>query len=88
MANCFHLCIMTAEGTPVDEAAEYCQLPTAGGSVGILADHAPMLCAVCEGTIRCRMEGGRERSFRVSAGTAGIRDNSVTILVDRAEEEA
>ena len=88
MANCFHLCIMTPEGTLVEEAAEYCNIPTAGGSVGVLAEHAPMLCAVCEGTIRCRMEDGRERSFRVSAGAAGIRDNSVTILVDRAEEEA
>ena len=87
MANCFHLCIMTAEETSVDEAAEYCQLPTAGGSVGILADHAPMLCAVCEGVIRCRMEDGRERKYRVPAGIASIRDNSVTILTDRAEEE-
>ena len=49
MANCFHLCLMTAEETMLDEAAEYCRLPTADGSVGILADHAPMLCAVCEG---------------------------------------
>ena len=87
MADCFHLCIMTAEGTPVDEAAEYCQLPTAAGSVGILAEHAPMMCAVSEGVIRCRMEDGQERQFRVPAGVADVRDNSVTILTDRAEEE-
>ncbi|MBO7669970.1 MAG: F0F1 ATP synthase subunit epsilon [Oscillospiraceae bacterium] len=86
MANCFHLCLMTAEGTMVDEAAEYCRIPTADGSVGILADHAPMLCAVCEGEVRCRMEDGRERSFHVPAGVASVRDNSVTILTDRAEE--
>ncbi len=61
MANCFHLCLMTAEETMLDEAAEYCRIPTADGSVGILADHAPMLCAVCEGEVRCRMEDGRER---------------------------
>lgn len=87
MANCFHLCIVTAEGTTVDEAAEYCRLPTADGSVGILADHAPMLCALSEGEVRCRMEDGQERRFRVPAGVASIRDNSVTILTDRAEEE-
>ena len=40
MANCFHLCLMTAEETMLDEAAEYCRIPTADGSVGILADHA------------------------------------------------
>ena len=88
MANCFHLCIMTAGGTLVEEAAEYCSIPTSDGSIGILADQAPMMCAVQEGTVRCRMEDGRERAFRVSAGAAGIRDNSVTILVDRAEEKS
>ena len=76
MANYFHLCLMTAEETMLDEAAEYCRIPTADGSVGILADHAPMLCAVCEG----------ERIFHVPAGVASVRDNSVTILTDRAEE--
>ena len=86
MANCFHLCLMTAEETMLDEAAEYCRIPTADGSVGILADHAPMLCAVCEGEVRCRMEDGRERKFYVPAGVASVRDNSVTILTDRAEE--
>ena len=55
--------------------------------MGILADHAPMLCAVCEGEVRCRMEDGRERIFHVPAGVASVRDNSVTILTDRAEEE-
>lgn len=88
MAKCFHLCIMTAGGTLVEESAEYCSIPTADGSVGVLADHAPMLCAVCEGKLSCRMEDGRERKFRVSAGAAGVRNNSVTILVDRAAEES
>ena len=87
MANCFHLCIMTAEGTPLDASAEYCRLPTADGSVGILAEHALMLCAVCEGDILCRMEDGRERTFRVPSGVASIRHNTVTVLTDRAEEK-
>ena len=87
MANCFHLCIMTAGGTLLEGKAEYCRLPTAGGSVGILADHAPMLCALSEGKLCCRMEDGAERAFRVSDGVAEIRDNSVTILTDRTEEE-
>ena len=32
------------------------------------------------------MEDGRERKFYVPAGVASVRDNSVTILTDRAEE--
>ena len=86
MAKCFQFSVVTAEGTALEGAAEYCNLPTAGGSVGILADHAPMLCALNEGKVRCRMEDGTERVFCVPSGVAEIRDNRVTILSDRAEE--
>ena len=85
MAKCFHLCIMTAEGTLLDGEAEYCHIPTAAGSVGVLADHAPMLCALSEGETRCRMQDGEEKTVRHSAGVANVRGNSVTILADRAE---
>ena len=56
MANCFELRVLTAEGAVLEGKAEYCNLPTDLGSVGILANHAPMLCAVREGKARFRME--------------------------------
>ena len=46
MAKCFHLQIMTAEGTLLEGEASYCHIPTAAGSVGVLANHAPMLSAM------------------------------------------
>ena len=85
MANCFQLRIVTAEGTLLDGQAEYCNLPTATGSVGVLANHAPMLCALREGETLCRMADGEEKTVRHSAGAANVRDNCVTILADRAE---
>ncbi|MCR5089035.1 MAG: ATP synthase F1 subunit epsilon [Oscillospiraceae bacterium] len=85
MANCFQFQIITAEGTLLDEKAEYCNVPTGSGSVGILANHAPMLCALREGTVRCRTAGGTEKCVKISDGVADVRDNSVTILADRAE---
>ena len=85
MAKCFHLCIMTAEGTLLEGEAEYCYIPTVSGSVGVLADHAPMMCAVQEGETTCRMEDGSEKTVRHSAGVADVRNNTVTILADRAE---
>ena len=85
--KCFHLSIMTAEGLKVDEAAQYCRLPISDGSIGILADHAPMVCAVCKGDILCRMEDGRERIFRVPSGIANVRNNTLMILTDRADEQ-
>ena len=85
MANCFRLCVQTAEGVALEGAAEYCNLLTSDGSVGILANHAPMLCAVREGTALFRMENGEEKRLRLSAGVADIRNNTVTVLADRAE---
>ena len=85
MAKCFHLCIMTAEGTLLEGEAEYCHIPTVSGSVGVLADHAPMMCAVHEGETVCRMEDGSEKTVHHSAGVADVRNNTVTILADRAE---
>ena len=85
MAKCFQLCIMTADGTLLDGQAEYCHIPTAAGSVGVLADHAPMLCALREGETLCRMEDGTEKHVRHSTGVANVRNNRVTILADRAE---
>ena len=61
MAKCFHLCVMTAERTLLEGEAEYCHIPTPGGSVGVLANHAPMLCAMREGETLCRMEDGEEK---------------------------
>ena len=85
MAKSFHLRIMTAEGTLLEGEAEYCHIPTTAGSVGVLADHAPMLCAMPEGETLCRMEDGADKIVRHIAGVADVRDNQVTILTDRAE---
>ncbi len=85
MANCFHLCVMTADGTALEGQAEYCNLPVADGTVGILANHAPMICTLREGSGLFRMEDGTERNIRLSAGVADVRNNRVTVLTDRAE---
>ena len=85
MAKCFQLSVMTADGSALSGQAEYCNLPVQEGSVGILADHAPMLCAIREGTAHFRMDGGEEKTVRLSAGVAEIRNNRVTVLVDRAD---
>ena len=85
MAKSFHLQIMTAEGTLLEGEAEYCRIPTADGSVGILADHAPMLCAIRKGEMRIQTEEGTEKAISLSDGAACVRDNSVTVLADHAE---
>ena len=85
MAKCFHLSIITTGGKLLDGEAEYCNFPISDGSIGVLANHAPMLCALREGETLCRMEDGSEKRIRHSAGVANVHDNKVMILADRAE---
>lgn len=87
MAKTFVLRIVTAEGTLPDTRVTYCSLQLPEGSVGILANHAPMLCTLPEGELFYRT--GEEDGHRVrhSAGVAVVRNNTVTLLVDSAGEK-
>ena len=84
MADRIHLRIVTPTGTALERDVNYVNLPTPGGSVGILANHAPMLCAVGKGKLRCRFEGGESLVF-VAGGVASVEDNEVTVLAEEAE---
>ena len=84
MADLFRLSVVTGEGTLFDESVEYVNLPTAFGSLGVMANHAPMLCAVEAGVIRCRWSGGEAR-VRVSSGVASVENNELTVLVSSGQ---
>ena len=86
MADRIHLRIVTPTGTALERDVNYVNLPTPGGSVGILANHAPMLCAVGKGKLRCRFAGGESLVF-VAGGVASVEDNEVTVLAEEAESE-
>ena len=87
MAEKIHLKLMTASGTVLDEQVSYLSLPTPEGSLGVLADHAPMLCALGEGRLKYRGADGTERFAFVSGGVAGVERNEVTVLAKEAKAE-
>ncbi|GAB1471233.1 F0F1 ATP synthase subunit epsilon [Chloroflexota bacterium] len=62
-------------------------LPGAGGEMGILPKHAPVLTTLKYGFIRIR-KNGKEEVFAVSGGVAEIQPDIVTILADAAENVA
>ena len=86
MADRIRLKIITPTELALERDVNYVNLPTPEGSVGILANHAPMLCAVGKGKIRYRFEGG-ESFVSVSGGVASVGDNEVTVLADEARIE-
>ena len=54
-------------------------LPAVNGSLGVLRNHAPMLCALNEGTMSCRTEAGETTRIYISNGIASVADNEVTL---------
>jgi F-type H+-transporting ATPase subunit epsilon len=86
MADRIRLKIITPSGMQLDREVNYVNLPTPEGSVGILADHAPMLCAVGKGKVKYRFEGG-ESALSVSEGVASVENNEVNVLVGAVQSE-
>ena len=81
MGALFRLSIVTAEESVLDTEVSYVNLPTAFGSLGILARHAPMLCAVEKGIVRCTLQSGETARVLVGEGVASVADNELTVLV-------
>jgi F-type H+-transporting ATPase subunit epsilon len=59
-------------------------LPGAGGEMGILPKHAPVLTTLKYGIIKVR-KNGKEELFTVAGGVAEVQPDIVTILADAAE---
>ena len=59
-------------------------LPGAGGEMGILPHHAPVLTTLKYGVIKIR-RGGKEEIFAVAGGVAEVQPDIVTVLADSAE---
>jgi len=60
-------------------------LPGAGGEMGILPKHAPVLTTLKYGVIKVR-KGGIEEVFSVAGGVAEVQPDIVTVLADRGSE--
>ena len=59
-------------------------LPGAGGEMGILPKHAPVLTTLKYGVVKIR-KGGKEELFTVAGGVAEVQSDIVTILADAVE---
>jgi F-type H+-transporting ATPase subunit epsilon len=66
--------------------AEYVQIPSAEGMMGVLPNHAPLRCVLQPGIVTCRMADNSEELYTVSTGLATVRNNEVVVLADAAEK--
>ena len=86
MADKIHIQILTSGGTVFDDHVAELNVPVDGASIGILANHAPLLGAVTDGVVRCTYSDGRTESIAVGVGVLNVADNEVTLLVRAAEK--
>lgn len=84
MAATYPFKITTMLGVAFEGTIESVTAPAVEGQVGILAGHAPMICATRAGKITVREAGGREMTFEVDEGTLEVKESSAVLLTGYA----
>ena len=79
-----HLEIVTPEKKVFDDAVDVVNIPTAGGEVGILPNHAPLISTLKPGILSYSTKGATEKMV-IAGGFVEINSNKVSILADVAE---
>jgi len=81
----FKLSISTPDRTFFEGEADELVAPGLAGSFGVLARHAPMICALGAGVLKARIDGA-VRLFVIDSGTAEVAHDQVAILADQLQE--
>jgi len=76
--------IVSQDRTVYEGDVDSILLPGAGGEMGILPKHAPVLTTLKYGVVKVGKDG-QEELFTVAGGVAEVQPNIVTILADAAE---
>ena len=84
MEKLFHLSVVTPDSTVFEADVSAVNVPTPFGSLGVLAGHAPMLCALDKGKLRCTDKDGQTLRITISGGVASVDHNEMTVLTQSA----
>jgi F-type H+-transporting ATPase subunit epsilon len=83
----FRLEIVTADREVFADEADFVVVPGAGGELGILPRHAPLISSLKPGELRVR-RAGQVEYFAVGGGFVQVRPDKVVVLADEAEHSA
>jgi F-type H+-transporting ATPase subunit epsilon len=83
MSAAFPWSVITPEGTVASGECVFLVVPTAGGELGVLADHTALVARVVPGDLRVTT-GEAVTTVSVGGGVVDVRGNSVRLLVTRA----
>ncbi|WP_125255172.1 ATP synthase F1 subunit epsilon [Brevundimonas fluminis] len=87
MAGKLNFSLVSPEREVFSGLVDQVDAPGVEGDFGVLADHAPFMTALKEGTVTV-IDGGTRRRFEVHGGFADVTPAGLTILAERAEELA
>jgi len=80
-----YLEIVTPEGEILREMVSAIVVPAAMGSMGILADHAPLVTALDIGILEYT-KADQKNQIAITSGFMEVKDNEVMVLVQAAEK--
>jgi len=83
MATPFSYTILTPDGPYRSGECDSLVIPTPNGEIGVLAHHAPLVGAVKAGQMRVMKDASVEK-IEVTAGVVEIRNNAVSVMVEKA----
>lgn len=75
--------VITPEQKVLEESTESLVIPAHDGEIGILADHAPLMCELGAGELRYKV-AGRTNRLIIDGGFAQVQRNQVTVLTGSA----
>ena len=91
MSASFSWSVSTPDGVTASGECQFLVVPTTGGELGVLADHAALVACVAPGELRVTAStysadsaAAGERTIGVGPGVVDVRDNVVRLLVSRA----
>jgi F-type H+-transporting ATPase subunit epsilon len=76
--------IITPERNLLSESVDYVTVPGAGGELGILPGHTPLISQLQTGVLTYA-QGSASKRLHVSGGFVEVRDDRVSVLADLAE---
>lgn len=77
--------IVTPERVELKESITSLVVPTEGGSIGILYNHAPIITLIDVGQLKYRINDKEEKIVAIFQGVLELHNNKITILADAAE---
>lgn len=87
MAKTFHVEFITPDKTVYEGEATSVVLPAEGGSLGVLADHAPLVATTEVGVARVDKADGERVFMMVGDGFLEVRNNHVRVLAELGERD-